>query len=102
MALAPGGAYANRLASLFQSARRSAFRLRVAAAFFADAERAAAEREAEALPPIRPPLREDTWLSGTPRPEPLLPPPPLSLLTVAHARRSVSSSGTPRGIVNVP
>ena len=34
----------------------SAFRLRVAAAFFADAERLAVERDAEAAPPFSPPL----------------------------------------------
>jgi hypothetical protein len=34
----------------------SALRLRVAAAFFAEAERPAGDREAEALPPIWPPL----------------------------------------------
>src|SRR5688572_20733668 len=45
---------------------------------------------------MRPPLRDDTLVSGTPRPEPLLLPPPVSLFTVAHARRSASSSGTPR------
>jgi hypothetical protein len=33
-----------------------ALRMRVRAAFFADAERLAADREAEVLPPIAPPL----------------------------------------------
>src|SRR6202048_1138126 len=77
-----------------------AFRLRVAAAFFAARDRAAAGRLAEALPPrgppILPPRFEDTLVSGTPRPEPLLLPPPVSLLTVAHARRSASFLPTPR------
>src|ERR1700737_1407491 len=76
--------------------RCSALRLRVAAAFFADADRAAAEREADARPPSFPPLRGEAWLSGLPRPDPLFLPPPLSLLTVAQARLSASFSGTPR------
>jgi hypothetical protein len=63
-----------------------AVRLRVAAAFFAERERAAGGRLAEALPPIRPPFFAETLVSGTPRPEPLLLPPPVSLLTVAQAR----------------
>jgi hypothetical protein len=33
--------------------------LRVAAAFLAERERAAADRDAEAWPPFRPPLREE-------------------------------------------
>jgi hypothetical protein len=78
------------------AARRSALRLRVSAAFFAEAERAAAEREGDALPPSLPPLREEAWLSGLPLPDPLFLPPPLSLLTVAQARLSASFSGTPR------
>src|ERR1700730_11382401 len=77
-----------------------AFRLRVAAAFFAERDRAAVGRLADALPPrgppILPPRFEDTLVSGTPRPEPLLLPPLVSLLTVAHARRSASSLPTPR------
>jgi hypothetical protein len=72
------------------------FRLRVAAAFFADADRSAAGREAEAAPPIRPPFLLDTLLSGTSRPLPDLFPPPVSLLTVAQARDAASFSGTPR------
>jgi hypothetical protein len=44
-------------------------RLRVAAAFFAECERAAAGRLAEALPPIRPPFFAETLVSGTPRPD---------------------------------
>jgi len=78
----------------------AAFRLRVAAAFFADRERAAAGRLADALPPrgppIRPPRFEETLVSGTPRPEPRWLPPPVSLLIVAQARRSASSLPTPR------
>ena len=96
-----------RRSSAGRQAARSLLRLRVAAAFLADAERssrdreAAAflaeadrssfEREAEAAPPFRPPFSEETVVSGRPRPEPDLLPPPLSLLTVAHARRSASS-----------
>jgi hypothetical protein len=78
----------------------AAFRFRVAAAFLAERDRAAAGRLAAALlprgPPIRPPRREETLVSLTPRPEPLLLPPPVSLLTVAHARRSASFLPTPR------
>src|SRR5580704_10151482 len=37
-----------------------------------------------------------TGLTGWPRPEPLFLPPPVSLLTVAQARRSASFSETPR------
>ena len=45
-------------------ARAAALRLRVAAAFFAEAERSAAVRLAAAWPPRRPPLREGSWFSG--------------------------------------
>jgi len=87
-------------AALRVPGRAAAFRLRVAAAFFAERDRAAAGRPAEALPPrgppILPPRFEDTLVSGTPRPEPLLLPPPVSLLTVAQARRSASFLPTPR------
>jgi hypothetical protein len=41
----------------------AALRLRVAAAFFAEADRAAADRDGDALPPSRPPLRDEAWLS---------------------------------------
>src|SRR5690242_13785833 len=83
----PAGCY-------FPAAAR--LRLRVSAAFFAEAERSAALRLADAWPPFLPPLRDDSWVSGTPRPLPDLLPPPSSLLTVAQARRSASFSGTPR------
>jgi hypothetical protein len=74
-----------------------AFRLRVRAAFFAEAERAAFGLEAAALPPFRPPLRAGSLFIGLPRPEPPGSLPPRSiLLTVAHALRSASSPGTPR------
>jgi hypothetical protein len=33
-------------------------------------------------------LRDEAWLTFLPRPEPLFLPPPVSLLTVAQARRS--------------
>jgi hypothetical protein len=72
------------------------FRFRVAAAFRADAERADLGRDAEARPPARPPFREELLLVFLPRPEPLFLPPPESLFTVAQARRSASSSETPR------
>src|SRR6478609_8442796 len=73
-----------------------AFRLRVAAAFLADAERSAAERDAEARAPSLPPFLDGPVSTALPRPEPLFFPPPVSLLTVAHARRSASFSATPR------
>jgi len=47
-------------------------------------------------PPIFPPFRDDAWLTLCPRPEPLFFPPPVSLFTVAHARRSASFFGVPR------
>jgi hypothetical protein len=71
-------------------------RLRVAAAFRADAERADLERDAEARPPARPPFRDELVLVFFPRPEPRFLPPPVSLFTVAQARRSASSRPTPR------
>ena len=52
-----------------------------------------AGREAEALPPILPPLRRGEVSSACPRPEPLFLPPPVSLFTVAQARRSASLLG---------
>src|SRR3954453_10490304 len=103
-AFAPGG-FPHPTVYRFRVVLRTAdrlvtLRLRVAAAFFAERERAAAGRLAEALPPrgppIRPPFFAETLVSGTPRPEPLLLPPPVSLLTVAQARRSASFSGVPR------
>lgn len=74
----------------------AAFRLRVAAAFFADADRSAALRDADAAPPVFPPFLAETCVSGTPRPLPDLFPPPDSLFTVAQARRFASLSDTPR------
>ena len=47
-------------------------------------------------PPFCPPLRDEVWLTAWPRPEPDFFPPPVSLLTVAHARRSASPLETPR------
>jgi hypothetical protein len=73
-----------------------AFRLRVAAAFRADAERADLGRDAEARPPARPPFRAGPLFVFLPRPEPLFRPPPDILFSVAHARRSASFFGTPR------
>ena len=73
-----------------------AFRRRVAAPFRADAERERLEREAEARPPILPPFREELRLVFFPLPDPLFLPPPVSLFTVAQARRSASPRGTPR------
>src|SRR5690606_30679190 len=53
-----------------QCASCSALRLRVAAAFFALAERSAADREAEARPPFSPPLWAAGFPVSLPRPEP--------------------------------
>jgi hypothetical protein len=81
----------------YPCARRWAFSLRVAAAFFADADLLALDREADAAPPFLPPLCAAGWPVLFPRPEPPgFFPPASSLLTVAHARRSASFSGTPR------
>ena len=71
-------------------------RFRVAAAFRADAERAALDRRAEAAPPFRPPFLEDVRVLFLPRPDPLFLPPLSSLFTVAQARRSDSLRDTPR------
>jgi hypothetical protein len=71
-------------------------RLRVAAAFLADAERADFGREADARPPSFPPFLDEVFLTALPRPEPLFLPPPVSLFTVAHARRAASPRETPR------
>ena len=49
-----------------------------------------------ARPPNRPPLRIGAWFSFLPLPEPLFLPPPLILLTVAHARRLASRDPRPR------
>lgn len=81
-----------RLAVLF----RARFRRRVAAAFRAEADFAALLREAEARPPFFPPFREEERVVGFPRPDPLFFPPPVSLFTVAHARRAASFRERPR------
>ena len=72
------------------------FLARVLAAFLADADFAAADRLAAALPPFLPPFLAGALLTGLPRPDPLFLPPPVMALTVAHARPSASSSETPR------
>jgi hypothetical protein len=77
------------LAALFEVA------LLRAPVFFAEADRAAG-RLAAAAPPFAPPLFDEAVVVFRPRPDPLFLPPPLSLLTVAQARRSASSSETPR------
>src|SRR5689334_10435446 len=53
-------------------------------------------RECDRRPPLRPPLRDEAVLVRFPRPCPLFFPPPVSLLTVAQARRSASPLDTPR------
>lgn len=80
----------------FRDAEPLAFRLRVAAPFRADAERADLDRDAEARPPARPPFRAGAVFVFFPRPAPLFRPPPDILFSVAHARRSASFFGTPR------
>src|SRR6266853_277055 len=70
----------------------AARRLRVWAAFFAEAERSANDRTAEAAPPLWPPFLAGAVLLFLPRPEPLFLPPPVILFTVAQARRAASSS----------
>jgi hypothetical protein len=67
----------------------AARRLRVWAAFFAEAERSANERAAEAAPPLWPPFFAGAVLTFLPRPDPLCLPPPVILFTVAQARRLV-------------
>jgi len=47
-------------------------------------------------PPFRPPFRADAVLVFLPRPEPASLPPPVSLFTVAQARRAASFPPTPR------
>src|SRR5438445_11902016 len=48
-------------------------------------------------PPLRPPFRIGSWFSPLSNPPPPgFSPPPCTLFTVAHARRSASSSGSPR------
>jgi hypothetical protein len=76
--------------------RPPALRLRVEAAFRAADDRDDFERDAEALPPFLPPFRDELRLVFLPRPDPLFFPPPVSLFTVAQARRSASRRETPR------
>jgi len=71
-------------------------RARVLAPFLAEAERSAVDRLAEACPPIFPPLCAGAEFMGFPLPEPLFLPPPVIAFTVDQARRSASSSETPR------
>jgi hypothetical protein len=71
-------------------------RRRVEAAFLAEELREDLEREAAARPPFLPPFRAELRLVFLPRPDPLFFPPPVSLFTVAQARRSDSPRETPR------
>src|SRR5690349_3768611 len=60
-------------------------------------EREELDRDAAARrPPFLPPLRDELRFDFFPRPDPLFLPPPVSLFTVAHARRSASPRETPR------
>ena len=86
-----------RLRVLVPELRRLlALRLRVDTALRAALEREDFDRVAEARPPFLPPLRDELRLVFLPRPEPLFFPPPVSLFTVAQARRSASRRETPR------
>ncbi|NUQ76005.1 MAG: hypothetical protein HUU21_20895 [Polyangiaceae bacterium] len=67
--------------------------LLVAAAFFAALERLALDRLAWLF---LPPSLAEAVFSALPRPDPLFLPPPVCLLTVAHARFSASFFGVPR------
>jgi hypothetical protein len=73
-----------------------AFRFRVAAAFRADAERAALGRAADARAPARPPFVAGPFFVLRPRPLPDFFPPPDIAFSVAQARRSASFRDTPR------
>jgi hypothetical protein len=64
----------------------------VCAAFFSEALRAAAGRDAEVTPPFVPPFLTGALLMALPRPELSVLPPPVILLTVAQARRSALCS----------
>src|SRR5438067_616954 len=60
------------------------------------ARRLSLTRRRHRAPPVRPPLRIGSRFSAFPYPPPpRFSPPPWTLLTVAHARRSASPSGTP-------
>src|SRR5262245_9160251 len=82
----PGPRLNRRTADYFDRDFAALFRLRVAAAFLAEAERSAAVRDADAAPPFLPPFLLEAWDSALPRPLPDFLPPPDSLLTVAQAR----------------
>lgn len=73
-----------------------ALRRRVDAALRAALDRDDLERDAAARPPFLPPFRDELRVVFLPRPEPLFFPPPVSLFTVAQARRSASRRETPR------
>jgi hypothetical protein len=77
---------------------RAADLRRVADVFLAAVERPDDFRVVEdlALPPFAPPLRADAVDVFLPRPAPLFLPSPVSLFTVAQARRSASFLETPR------
>jgi len=70
-------------------------RRRVEAALRAEEEREDLERAAVARPPFFPPFLDELLLAFFPRPEPLFFPPPVSLFTVAQARRPASLRDTP-------
>src|SRR5262249_36884875 len=74
-------------------ARLVVLRLRVAAAFFAASERFSGVRRVVL---VLPPFDEADRFCGRPRPPPDFSPPPLSLFTVAEARRFASFAGVPR------
>src|SRR5262245_44336205 len=90
----PGLVTRSVTATIYRPAARR--RARVGAAFRADADRADFGRAADAAPPIRPPFFAGARFGRLPTPDPPFLPPPVVAFTVAQARRSASSSGTPR------
>ena len=69
---------------------------RVAAAFLADADRAAAGRLADAVPPKRPPFFAGACDDRLPTPDPDFLPPWSEAFTVAHARCFAWEGESPR------
>jgi hypothetical protein len=83
------------LAAVLRAVFLAALFFRVAAPFFAEAERLLAGRFAAAAPPFLPPFFAGSLFSAFPLPDPDFLPPPDDLFTVAQARRSASFFETP-------
>src|SRR3990167_7630706 len=90
----PERPYRGSLSVLANLVRRYplAFRRRVSQPFFAAADRFSLLLP---VPLLRPPFLEASWVSGWPRPEPDLLPPPHSLFIFSHARLSAAFLPTP-------